>query len=232
MGEESFECQTNDSHRVSFWSVHLFETWPETFVNYSHLHTTYNCFLFLLIWLQRNHPSAARSSVPEPPESSIATLVSMGFDSNSARQALLQARNDINVATNILLESQSYWLLASILPSEFWMAGHVKMISWQYVVAVHISDRRECIATCSSFNFDRDRCNWSSSLEVVSITFYARLSGPVTYWCFSLPTRRFYHWLYYCYLKTGQYVKYELLRCQFLRHIYNQFPACCLIRNL
>ena len=45
--------------------------------------------------------------VPEPPESSVATLVSMGFDGNAARQALMRARNDINVATNILLESQA-----------------------------------------------------------------------------------------------------------------------------
>ncbi|EEF40203.1 conserved hypothetical protein [Ricinus communis] len=44
----------------------------------------------------------------EPPEDSIATLVSMGFDRNSARQALVQARNDINAATNILLEAQSH----------------------------------------------------------------------------------------------------------------------------
>ncbi|OAY40202.1 rhomboid-like protein 20 [Manihot esculenta] len=42
----------------------------------------------------------------EPPEDSIATLVSMGFDRNAARQALVQARNDINAATNILIESQ------------------------------------------------------------------------------------------------------------------------------
>lgn len=54
---------------------------------------------------QRNYQPAARPAVPEPSESSIATLVSMGFDSNSARQALMRARNDINVATNILLES-------------------------------------------------------------------------------------------------------------------------------
>lgn len=45
--------------------------------------------------------------MPEPPESSIATLVSMGFDGNAARQALMQARNDLNVATNILLEAQT-----------------------------------------------------------------------------------------------------------------------------
>jgi hypothetical protein len=36
-------------------------------------------------------------------------LVSMGFDGNNARQALVRARNDINVATNILLEAQSHW---------------------------------------------------------------------------------------------------------------------------
>jgi uncharacterized UBP type Zn finger protein len=35
-------------------------------------------------------------------------LVSMGFDDNNARQALVRARNDINVATNILLEAQSH----------------------------------------------------------------------------------------------------------------------------
>jgi len=46
----------------------------------------------------------------EPPESSVAMLVSMGFDGNDARQALIRARNDINVATNILLEAQSRWI--------------------------------------------------------------------------------------------------------------------------
>lgn len=44
----------------------------------------------------------------EPPEDSIATLVSMGFDRNAARQALVHARNDVNMATNILLEAQSH----------------------------------------------------------------------------------------------------------------------------
>lgn len=41
-------------------------------------------------------------------EAYVATLVSMGFDSVSARQALLHAGNDITVATNILLEAQSH----------------------------------------------------------------------------------------------------------------------------
>ncbi|EPS66423.1 hypothetical protein M569_08353 [Genlisea aurea] len=44
----------------------------------------------------------------EPGEESISALVSMGFERNAARQALLHAGNDVNVATNILLESQSH----------------------------------------------------------------------------------------------------------------------------
>eukprot|EP00249_Psilotum_nudum_P011746 c23356_g1_i1 orf=299-1189(+) len=42
-----------------------------------------------------------------PSEESIATLVAMGFDRNRVLQALAQARNDLTIATNILLESQS-----------------------------------------------------------------------------------------------------------------------------
>ncbi|XP_057437933.1 rhomboid-like protein 20 [Lotus japonicus] len=57
--------------------------------------------------VERNYPAPNQSAV-EPSEDSIATLVSMGFDRNSARQALVQARNDVNVATNILLEAQSH----------------------------------------------------------------------------------------------------------------------------
>ncbi|CAN6443355.1 unnamed protein product [Victoria cruziana] len=53
-------------------------------------------------------PSAPFASMVEPTEDSIATLVSMGFDRSSARQALVQARNDLNAATNILLETQSH----------------------------------------------------------------------------------------------------------------------------
>lgn len=58
--------------------------------------------------MQRNHRPATVVPPPEPPEASVETLVSMGFDGNAARQALRQARNDINVATNILLEAQSH----------------------------------------------------------------------------------------------------------------------------
>ncbi|XP_054790103.1 rhomboid-like protein 20 [Prosopis cineraria] len=57
--------------------------------------------------MERNYPAPAQS-VPEPSEDSISTLTSMGFDRDSARQALVQARNDVNVATNILLEAQSH----------------------------------------------------------------------------------------------------------------------------
>uniref|UniRef100_A0A803LT13 UBA domain-containing protein n=1 Tax=Chenopodium quinoa TaxID=63459 RepID=A0A803LT13_CHEQI len=56
---------------------------------------------------QRNYPSPVVGSV-EPSDDSVAMLVSMGFDQDSARQALVQARNDVNVATNILLEAQSH----------------------------------------------------------------------------------------------------------------------------
>ncbi|XP_021862292.1 rhomboid-like protein 20 [Spinacia oleracea] len=57
--------------------------------------------------VERNYPSPVVGSVG-PSDESIATLVSMGFDQDSARQALVQARNDVNVATNILLEAQSH----------------------------------------------------------------------------------------------------------------------------
>ncbi|KAB5551703.1 hypothetical protein DKX38_009014 [Salix brachista] len=55
----------------------------------------------------RTHPAPMAPST-EPSEDAIATLASMGFDRNSARQALVQARNDVNTATNILLEAQSH----------------------------------------------------------------------------------------------------------------------------
>ncbi|TXG70195.1 hypothetical protein EZV62_005130 [Acer yangbiense] len=57
--------------------------------------------------LNRTYPSPVPTTI-EPTEDSIAVLVSMGFDRNSARQALVHARNDINAATNILLEAQSH----------------------------------------------------------------------------------------------------------------------------
>ncbi|KAL2464586.1 Ubiquitin-associated (UBA) protein [Forsythia ovata] len=57
--------------------------------------------------VEGNYPARSSSTI-NPPEDSIATLVSMGFDRNSARQALIHARNDINAATNILLESQTH----------------------------------------------------------------------------------------------------------------------------
>ncbi|XP_074320561.1 rhomboid-like protein 20 [Silene latifolia] len=57
--------------------------------------------------VERNYPSPIVGSM-EPSEDSISMLVSMGFDRDNARQALAQARNDINVATNILLEAHSH----------------------------------------------------------------------------------------------------------------------------
>ncbi|KAL7165844.1 hypothetical protein ACSBR2_036668 [Camellia fascicularis] len=58
--------------------------------------------------VEANYPAPPMPSTIEPPEDSIATLVSMGFDRNSARQALMHTRNDINAATNILLEAESH----------------------------------------------------------------------------------------------------------------------------
>ncbi|KAL1220135.1 Rhomboid-like protein 18 [Cardamine amara subsp. amara] len=55
----------------------------------------------------RSYRAAVPSST-EPSEEAIATLVSMGFDQNAARQALVHARNDVNAATNILLEAHSH----------------------------------------------------------------------------------------------------------------------------
>ncbi|KAL9240016.1 hypothetical protein vseg_014280 [Gypsophila vaccaria] len=57
--------------------------------------------------VERTFPPPLANSV-EPTEDSITMLVSMGFDRDNARQALVQARNDVNVATNILLEAQSH----------------------------------------------------------------------------------------------------------------------------
>lgn len=57
--------------------------------------------------MEANYPAPV-SSTPEPPEDAIAMLVSMGFDRNSARQALIHSGNDVNTATNVLLESQSH----------------------------------------------------------------------------------------------------------------------------
>ncbi|CAK7340249.1 unnamed protein product [Dovyalis caffra] len=57
--------------------------------------------------VERIHPAPVAPST-EPTEDAITTMVSMGFDRNSARQALVQARNDVNTATNILIEAQSH----------------------------------------------------------------------------------------------------------------------------
>ncbi|XP_024316034.1 rhomboid-like protein 20 isoform X4 [Brachypodium distachyon] len=47
------------------------------------------------------------ATTPDPVETSISTLVSMGFDRASAIQALALTNNDVNLASNILLEAQS-----------------------------------------------------------------------------------------------------------------------------
>jgi hypothetical protein len=58
---------------------------------------SYYCYL-----IQGVHPTTE-----DPMESSIATLVSMGFDRGSAIRALALTNYDVNLASNILLEAQS-----------------------------------------------------------------------------------------------------------------------------
>ncbi|KAG2592378.1 rhomboid-like protein 20 isoform X2 [Panicum virgatum] len=50
---------------------------------------------------------AAHTATQDPAESSIAALVSIGFDRNSAVQALVLTNYDVNLASNILLETQA-----------------------------------------------------------------------------------------------------------------------------
>eukprot|EP00897_Mesotaenium_endlicherianum_P000141 jgi/Mesen1/10127/ME000075S09638 len=56
----------------------------------------------------RYAPSAPPLAPPLPPpsEADVATLEAMGFDREAALRALSQARGDLNLATNLLLESQ------------------------------------------------------------------------------------------------------------------------------
>jgi len=56
---------------------------------------------------QVHQTQAAHTATQDPPESSIAALVSMGFDRSSAVQALVLTNNDVNLASNILLEAQA-----------------------------------------------------------------------------------------------------------------------------
>nr|CAB3478620.1 unnamed protein product [Digitaria exilis] len=56
-----------------------------------------------------NIPShqGVHTATQDPAEASIAALVSMGFDNNSAIQALALTDYDVNLASNILLEAQA-----------------------------------------------------------------------------------------------------------------------------
>ncbi|KAL2644999.1 hypothetical protein R1flu_012586 [Riccia fluitans] len=53
-------------------------------------------------------PMAPPPPPPPPPEESVSTLVAMGFDRSMAVQALARSRNDLMMATNLLLESQTH----------------------------------------------------------------------------------------------------------------------------
>ncbi|KAG8055065.1 hypothetical protein GUJ93_ZPchr0001g32751 [Zizania palustris] len=56
---------------------------------------------------QAHQTEGALTTTEDPMESSIVTLVSMGFDRGSAMQALALTNYDVNLASNILLEAQS-----------------------------------------------------------------------------------------------------------------------------
>ncbi|KAK4485624.1 hypothetical protein RD792_008267 [Penstemon davidsonii] len=107
---------SHQRRRISFAtlppaSIHIQSSWPSppTFELRSADPTAKlrSRFRRVTVFL-RNYPARSVLSTVEPPEDSIATLVAMGFDRNSARQALIHARNDVNAATNILLESQAH----------------------------------------------------------------------------------------------------------------------------
>lgn len=110
-----------------------------------------DCLTYLIFWYQRNYPSMP--TAVEPREDSIATLVSMGFDRNAARQALVHARNDVNVATNILLESQSHWFPANIS----WKRNPTCIEFWGQKSCIHIQ------SWCSN-NFAKSN-DWISMLS-------------------------------------------------------------------
>ncbi|XP_039809053.1 rhomboid-like protein 20 isoform X3 [Panicum virgatum] len=57
--------------------------------------------------LKVHQTEAAHTATQDPAESSIAALVSIGFDRNSAVQALVLTNYDVNLASNILLETQA-----------------------------------------------------------------------------------------------------------------------------
>lgn len=73
----------------------------------SNANSTRNIPSHLVQQTEEHNPSTLTSSA-EPSEAFVAQLVMMGFDRSSAMQALLQARNDIGLASNILLEAQSH----------------------------------------------------------------------------------------------------------------------------
>ncbi|CAO2177844.1 unnamed protein product [Urochloa humidicola] len=56
---------------------------------------------------QVHQTEGAHAATQDPSESSIAALVSMGFDRSSAIQALALTNYDVNLASNILLEAQA-----------------------------------------------------------------------------------------------------------------------------
>ncbi|KAJ1285858.1 hypothetical protein BS78_03G310400 [Paspalum vaginatum] len=88
------------------FATSLFSRLPWPFSNnpYQGLPTTENDGS---IPARQAHQNEGVPDIQDPTESSIAALVSMGFDRSSAIQALALTNYDVNLASNILLEAQA-----------------------------------------------------------------------------------------------------------------------------
>ncbi|KAF8716777.1 hypothetical protein HU200_025869 [Digitaria exilis] len=80
-------------------------SWPFYSIPYQGLPTTENDGNIPSHQVHQNE--GVHTATQDPAEASIAALVSMGFDNNSAIQALALTDYDVNLASNILLEAQA-----------------------------------------------------------------------------------------------------------------------------
>ncbi|KAL6614311.1 hypothetical protein ACP70R_036581 [Stipagrostis hirtigluma subsp. patula] len=104
-----YRLNTFGIRRLKFpeWATSLFSrlSWPFSNNSYQGLPTTTTDGSVHSNPVRQTE--GAHTATQDPTESSIATLVSMGFDRSSAMQALAVTNNDVNLASNILLEAQA-----------------------------------------------------------------------------------------------------------------------------
>ncbi|KQK10166.2 hypothetical protein BRADI_2g52800v3 [Brachypodium distachyon] len=93
--------------KVPDFATSLFSrfSWPFANISYQRLPVTRTDEN--IPYHQARQMEGVPATTPDPVETSISTLVSMGFDRASAIQALALTNNDVNLASNILLEAQS-----------------------------------------------------------------------------------------------------------------------------